>query len=160
MFRTGQRAHRLGRATGSELKKKGRSVGSDRPLGWTGKTTGWPRSAASGGAEGSVCRLGREARKGLAGAKGRFAQLGPKALKGRLGTWAGQFSGTARRAERGVSRCVTGKLAKWQQMSPQPYCDKAFRVCQNRLPKREMATNFWGNFRRREDGKTGKSESG
>lgn len=112
VFRTGQRARRLGRASGSELKKKGRSVGSDRSLGWKGKPTGWPRSAASGGAEGAVCRLGREARKGLAGSQVRFAQLGPKALKGQVGALDGHFASTAHRAERLARGSATSKMAK------------------------------------------------
>ena len=145
VFRTGRGFHRLGRANGSRLMVR---FGPQDPSGpWAGRESQRADLGAERQAErsGRSAGLGREALKGPAGSTVRAGQSGPKALEGRMGTWAGQFSGTARRAERLARGSVTGKLAKWQQMSPQPYCDKAFRVCQNRLPKRKWQQHF-GEF--------------
>lgn len=142
VFRTGQRAQRLGRADGSGLKKKGRSVGSVRPLGWKGKTAGWPRSAASGGAEGPVCRLGQEARKGLAGSQVRFAQLGPKSPQGPAGSIGRPFSeyGAKPRTRR-KPQCYSEKGNNGNKCPLSPTATRPFGVAKNVLPNLVVATS-------------------
>lgn len=130
VFKTGRGAHRLGRASGAELKKKGRSVGSDRPLGWTGKDGGLApeRSVRRSGGGGLPAWTGSPERAGRGHGPVRAARA--KSPQGPAGnTWAAFFRVRGEAPNAGGS--VTRKKATMATKVLSPLLRQGFSV----LPK-------------------------
>lgn len=130
-----------------------RSEGGARPSGWTGKQTGRPQSVALQRRSGGVALpawTGGPA--GPVGPPVRVAQPGSKTRPGRWGHWDRPFfqysplglNASVRR------QCYWKNGKNGKSCALIPTASRPQGICQNRLPKSEMAKRFKGE----EDGKT------
>lgn len=154
MSKTVPKAPTARRGRWVEAEVKVRSAGSDRPSGWTEGQAGRPQSVAAGSgvAAGPVCQpwTGSPTGIGRVPGPGRTARLkGPQGPTGTYGKAISPVRGVAPNAS--VRRqCYWGNGKNGKSCALSPTASRPQTVCQNRLPKSEMATRFKGE----EDGKT------
>ena len=122
-----------------------RSGGAARPSGWTGKQAGRPQSVALQRRSGGVALpawTGSPA--GTVGPPVRVAQPGSKARPGRWGHWDRPFPQYGPLGPNASVRrqCYWGNGKNGKSYALSPTESRPQGVCQNRLPKREMATTF------------------